>query len=296
MKHIQPSTALFTGAAGNKLVADVFGDSGPPVMLLHGGGQTRHAWGRTAEHLARSGRTAYAIDERGHGDSDWIADGDYSFTQFAADAAAIARTLHQRTGERPIAIGASLGGIASLLANGTSERDGAGPLFSAIVLVDVTPRVNRDGVDRIQGFMRERADVGFATVAEAADAVAAYMPHRKRPRSLDGLKKNLRLHPDGRWRWHWDPRMVNGEDSLAQDQATLEAALVEAARATTIPALLVRGGSSELVHEAHVREFLELVPHAHYIDVAEARHMVAGDSNDTFSDAVLDFVAKHKVA
>ena len=59
-----------------------------------------------------------------------------------------------------------------------------------------------------------------------------------------------------------------------------------------MPALLVRGGSSELVQEAHVREFLELVPHADYIDVAEARHMVAGDSNDRFSDAVLDFVGK----
>jgi pimeloyl-ACP methyl ester carboxylesterase len=158
------------------------------------------------------------------------------------------------------------------------------------VLVDITPRVDQSGVARIQGFMRERAAEGFA-IAEAAD-VAAYLPHRKRPRSLDGLKKNLRLHPDGRWRWHWDPRMVAGERSFAIDHRILEAALTEAARALTIPALLVRGGSSELVHEAHVRDFLELVPHADYIDVADARHMVAGDSNDLFSDAVLDFVAK----
>jgi pimeloyl-ACP methyl ester carboxylesterase len=292
MKHVQPSTAIFTGAAGNKLVADVFGDSGQPVMLLHGGGQTRHAWGRTAEHLARTGATAYAVDQRGHGDSEWVADGRYAFADFAADAAAVARTLSARTGTRPIAIGASLGGMASLLADGTSERAGRGPVFSAIVLVDITPRVDQSGVAKIQGFMRERAAEGFANVAEAADAVAAYLPHRKRPRSHDGLKKNLRLHPDGRWRWHWDPRMLQGEQSFAQDHTILEAALTEAAKAITIPALLVRGGSSELVQEAHVREFLELVPHADYIDVAEARHMVAGDSNDRFSDAVLDFVAK----
>ena len=75
---------------------------------------------------------------------------------------------------------------------------------------------------------------------------------------------------------------------------TLAGMLIESAKAITIPTLLVRGGSSELVHEAHVREFLELVPHADYIDVAEARHMVAGDSNDTFSDAVLDFVVKQE--
>ncbi len=292
MKHIQPSTAMFTGAAGNRLVADVFGDAGQPVLLLHGGGQTRHAWGRTAEHLARAGALAYALDQRGHGDSEWVADGHYGFTDFGADAAAVARTLAERTGRRPVVIGASLGGVASLLADGTSERLGQGPLFAAIVLVDITPRVDQSGVAKIQGFMRERAAEGFATIADAADAVAAYLPHRKRPRSHDGLRKNLRLNPDGRWRWHWDPRVLQGERSFAQDHRILEAALIEAARAITIPALLVRGGSSELVQEAHAREFLELVPHADYIDVAEARHMVAGDSNDRFSDAVLDFVGK----
>ena len=292
MKHLQPSTAILKGAAGNTLVADVFGDAGQPVLLLHGGGQTRHAWGRTAEHLARAGALAYALDQRGHGDSEWVADGRYAFADYADDAAAVARTLFARSGRHPIAIGASLGGISSLLAEGAAERAAAGPLFAAIVLVDVTPRVDQSGVAKIQGFMRARAAEGFATIAEAADAVAAYLPHRKRPRSYDGLRKNLRLHPDGRWRWHWDPRVLQGDRSFAQDHTVLEAALVEAAKAITIPTLLVRGGASELVQEAHVREFLELVPHADYLDVAQARHMVAGDSNDAFSDAVLDFVGK----
>jgi pimeloyl-ACP methyl ester carboxylesterase len=287
---------MFKGAVGNRLVADVYGDAGQPVLLLHGGGQTRHAWRRTAEHLGRAGATAYALDQRGHGDSEWIAGGDYAFADFAADAAAVAATLTGRAGKRPIAIGASLGGVASLLAEGEADRAGRGPVFAAIVLVDITPRVNRDGVAKIQGFMRARTDEGFATIAEAADAVAAYLPHRPRPRSQEGLRKNLRQHPDGRWRWHWDPAVLKGERSFAIDHRILERALIDAARAITIPTLLVRGGSSELVHEAHVREFLELVPHADYIDVAEARHMVAGDANDSFSDAVLDFVAKQEAA
>jgi pimeloyl-ACP methyl ester carboxylesterase len=193
---------------------------------------------------------------------------------------------------KPIVIGASLGGISSLLAEGNAERKGKGSILSAIVLVDITPRVDRKGVAKIQAFMRGRGTEGFASVADAADAVAAYLPHRARPRSHDGLKKNLRLHPDGRWRWHWDPNMLHGERSFAVDHRLLEAALIDAAKAINIPTLLVRGGSSELVHEAHVREFLELVPHADYIDVAGARHMVAGDSNDRFSAAVLDFVGK----
>jgi pimeloyl-ACP methyl ester carboxylesterase len=285
---------MFKGAAGNRLVADVYGDAGQPVMLLHGGGQTRHAWRRTAEHLGRAGAVAYTLDQRGHGDSEWVAGGHYAFTDFAADAAAVAATLTARSGKRPIAIGASLGGIASLLAEGEADKAGTGPVFASIVLVDITPRVNREGVAKIQGFMRERAGEGFTTIAEAADAVAAYLPHRPRPRSQEGLKKNLRLHPDGRWRWHWDPALLRGERSFAIDHRILEHALTEAAKAITIPTLLVRGGSSELVQEAHVREFLDLVPHADYIDVAEARHMVSGDANDSFSDAVLDFVAKQE--
>lgn len=292
MRRLQPATAMLTGAAGNRLVADVYGDAGQPVLLLHGGGQTRHAWRHTAEHLARAGALAYALDQRGHGDSEWVADGHYAFSDFAADAAAVATTLAQRAGKRPIAIGASLGGVASLLAEGHAERSGAAPVFAAVVLVDITPRVDQAGVQKIQGFMRARAADGFADIADAADAVAAYLPHRPRPRSHEGLRKNLRLHPDGRWRWHWDPRVLSGERSFASDHHALEAALIDAAKAITIPALLVRGGSSELVHEAHVREFLELVPHADYIDVADARHMVAGDANDSFSDAVLDFVGK----
>jgi pimeloyl-ACP methyl ester carboxylesterase len=290
-RHVQPATALFTGAAGNRLVADVHGESGQAVLLLHGGGQTRHAWRHTAERLARGGATAYALDQRGHGDSEWVRDGHYHFTDFAADAAAVAGALIKRSGAKPMVIGASLGGIAALLAERKAESEGQGPVFSAVVLVDITPRVDRDGVAKVQNFMRAHALEGFGSIAEAADAVAEYLPHRPRPRSHDGLKKNLRLHPDGRWRWHWDPRFLEGPRA-ADHGDELEQAMVEGARAIKIPTLLVRGGSSELVHEAHAREFLELVPHASYIDVADARHMVAGDSNERFSAAILDFVGQ----
>jgi pimeloyl-ACP methyl ester carboxylesterase len=286
---IKPAAATFIGAAGNKLAADVFGEAGPPVMLLHGGGQTRHAWLKTAEAIARKGFTAYALDQRGHGDSEWIKDGAYAFADYAADARAVADELARRSGTRPVAIGASLGGIAVLLAEGGAESEG-GRVFAALVLVDITPRVDQSGVAKVLGFMRAHAEEGFASVTEAAEAVAAYLPHRPRPTSHEGLKKNLRLSPDGRWRWHWDPRFLGHERTSGADRSSLEERLVAAARRIKIPALLVRGASSELVKEAHAKEFVELVPHADYIDVSGARHMVAGDRNDHFSAAVLQFI------
>jgi pimeloyl-ACP methyl ester carboxylesterase len=293
-KHVTPAKAEFTGANGNRLVGDVFGDSGTPVMLLHGGGQTRHAWRSTAAELARRGFTSYAIDQRGHGDSEWVPDGAYLFPNFASDVRAIAAQLAERQGSKPVAIGASMGGIASMLAEGESFRDTGKHVISSLVLVDITPRVDYEGVNKVQGFMRAHAEDGFATIQEAADAVAQYLPHRPRPKSTEGLKKNLRLGPDGRWRWHWDPRFMHGRKSFDPDRKRLEESMLDAARNIKVPALLVRGGSSELVQEAHAKEFLELVPHAEYVDVGGARHMVAGDANDHFSKAVIDFLTRSK--
>jgi pimeloyl-ACP methyl ester carboxylesterase len=292
MRDIEPATAIFTGAAGNRLVADVFGEHGPPILLLHGGGQTRHAWRETSRQLVEAGSVAYALDQRGHGDSDWIADGSYAFRDFAADATVVADVLAARAGRAPVVVGASLGGIAALLAEGAAAQAGRKPVFSALVLVDITPRVDAEGVSKIQGFMRAHAQQGFGSITEAADAVAAYLRHRPRPRSHEGLRKNLRLDPDGRWRWHWDPRFLDGPRPVRAGRQETEAALVSAAQRIQVPALLVRGTSSELVTEDHVREFLELVPHAEYMDVAGARHMVAGDRNDRFSAAILGFLEK----
>jgi pimeloyl-ACP methyl ester carboxylesterase len=292
MRDREPATAIFTGAAGNRLVADVFGEHGPPILLLHGGGQTRHAWRLTSQRLVEAGSVAYALDQRGHGASDWIPDGSYAFRDFAADATVVADALTTRAGRAPVVVGASLGGIAALLAEGAAAQAGRRPVFSALVLVDITPRVDVEGVSRIQGFMRAHAQEGFGSITEAADAVAAYLPHRPRPRSHEGLRKNLRLDPDGRWRWHWDPRFLDGPRPARAGRQETEAALVAAAQRIQVPALLVRGTSSELVTEDHVREFLELVPHAQYMDVSGARHMVAGDRNDRFSAAILGFLEK----
>ena len=278
------------GAGGNRLAADVFGDTGKPVLLLHGGGQTRHAWRKTAVEIARAGWIAYAVDQRGHGDSEWVADGAYAFKDFAADVTAVAAELERRHGAPPVVIGASLGGIASLFAAGEAQAQRHAPIFAALVLVDITPRVDMSGVAKVQGFMREHARDGFATVEEAADAVAAYLPHRPRPRSTEGLKKNLRLHPDGRWRWHWDPRFLDGRRPVGGGRGEIDERLIAAARGLKIPAMLVRGGSSELVQEEHAKEFLALVPHARFADVSGARHMVAGDKNDQFSAAILEFL------
>ena len=239
---------------------------------------------RSAERLAAAGWTAYTIDQRGHGESDWHPGGAYEIDRFAEDV----RDICQSFPKPPAVVGASLGGISSLLAQGESDAD----ILSALVLVDITPRVEKAGVERIINFMAEKAETGFATLEECADYVASYLPHRKRPKDLSGLMKNLRLRDDGRYYWHWDPRFVTDTDRRMEDRDPER--MIAAARQLRCPALLVRGGSSDLVSEEVAREFLDLVPQAEFADVAGAGHMVAGDKNDAFTDAVLPFLTKHR--
>ncbi len=281
----------FVGAENNQLVADrhvpgVGNEHGVPVLLLHGGGQTRYAWGNAAGRIAEAGHRAYTVDQRGHGDSAWVPSQAYATMDYAEDAVVLARRIADEAGRAPVLVGASLGGMAGLAAT----RIAGNALLSGLVLVDITPFLDRDGVMKIQGFMSERMHEGFATLEEAADAIAAYLPHRKRPRSLEGLAKNLRRGEDGRYRWHWDPAFIEGPRTVNTGGAQVQDQLIEAARDLTMPALLVRGQQSELVSEAHVTAFREMVPHARFVDVSGAGHMVAGDRNDAFNDAVLTFL------
>jgi pimeloyl-ACP methyl ester carboxylesterase len=274
------------GSGGVRLRADVSGPSdGRPVVLLHGGGQTRHSWGSTVRLLGQRGWRAVAVDLRGHGESDWAPDGDYRLDAFAADIRSLAATLEAP----PVLVGASLGGMASLVA----VAEAPAPVASGLVLVDVAPRIESAGAERIGDFMREHMESGFATLEEAADAVAAYNPHRPRPGDLTGLQKNLRRRPDGRWVWHWDPRFISGEGgSTDETRASImdPDRLEAAARGLNLPVLLVRGRISDLLSEEGARRFLDAVPHAEFADVAGAGHMVAGDRNDLFNDAILSFL------
>ncbi|WP_404861963.1 alpha/beta fold hydrolase [Georhizobium sp. MAB10] len=283
-------TIAFEGVEGNRIVADLYEPSAksahPPVLLVHGGGQTRHAWRGTARALANAGFTAIAMDQRGHGDSAWVESKAYAFYDFAADLATVCRDMERQSGRRPIVVGASLGGLASLLAEGRAGND----LLGGLVLVDVTPRMDPDGIRRIHGFMGERMSEGFATLEEAAAAISAYLPARRKPASLSGLAKNLRRGDDGRYRWHWDPAFMGGPRPVNFERASVEAELDSIVAKLKVPTLLVRGRQSELVTEEAVAEFLKAVPHARYVDVLGAGHMVAGDRNDAFTDAVIGFL------
>ena len=276
-------TVRYDGS-GLSVAATVSGDpAGRPAILLHGGGQTRRTWDGTTERLVAAGWRTIALDMRGHGESEWARDGDYGIEALVGDLRAVVETL----AHPPVLIGASLGGLTGLVLVG-EQPDAA----SALVLVDVAAKLEMDGVERIKEFMLSKVD-GFDSLDEVADAIAAYNPHRPRPTDLSGLERVLRKRDDGRWVWHWDPVFMGADKEIGRrGRDPTDRTLIESsARSITIPTLLVRGRQSDLLSEEGATHLLGLIPHARYVDVAGAGHMVAGDRNDAFADAVVDFLA-----
>lgn len=268
-------------SAGVTLVADADGPAAAlPVLFLHGGGQTRQSWGNAIAHAADAGYRAVSLDLRGHGESGWSPDGVYDIRVFADDVRAVVATLSRP----PVLVGASLGGLAALLVAADPP-----PPVAGLVLVDVATRIEARGASEIGDFMAS-APNGFASVEEAADAVSAYLPHRLRPKDVSGLGRNLRLRDDGRYHWHWDPAFIAPRSDARQ---LAPGFFEDAARAVRVPTLLVRGGLSKVLSREGAAEFLAQVPHAEFVDVAGADHMVAGDANDLFNAAVFAFLARH---
>ncbi len=250
----------------------------PTILMLHGGGQNRFSWKNTGQVLADQGFHVIALDARGHGDSDRAPDADYSVDALAGD---VLKVLAQ-IGRPVVLIGASMGGLTSILV-----AEEAGPeVVTKLVLVDVVPRFEKDGSARIRDFMFSNVD-GFDNLEQAADAIAAYLPHRKRPKNLDGLKKNLRFR-GGRWFWHWDPAFLTApKDDPFGRVERLEQAAID----LTIPILLIRGKLSDVVSAEGVQDFLAKVP-AEFVELSDAGHTAAGDDNDAFSEAVVSFVTR----
>jgi pimeloyl-ACP methyl ester carboxylesterase len=273
----------FIAPDGLILVGDVGGPpDAPAVILLHGGGQTRHSWAGAMRRLVADGYHVVNYDARGHGESGWSPDGNYTAAAMAGDLRAVLASVKGAVA----LVGASMGGMTSFYTIGSSDR----PIAQALVMVDIVLHPRQEGSEHIQKFMTAH-NHGFATLEEAADAVAAYNPDRPRPRDPGGLMKNLRLRDDGRLYWHWDPRLLQTQPSAEPPSFTTE--LVAVSHNVTLPTLLVRGARSDIVDDAGVAEMCRLVPQTEVYEVPGAGHMVAGDRNDAFNEGVIAFLHRH---
>lgn len=265
---------------GVGLALDVCGaDNARSVLFAHGFGQTRRMWRPAMTALAAWGWRCVSFDTRGHGDSDWSHEGHYEIDDFLDDLAAVARAQPQP----PILVGASMGGLLSLGLAGERKP----PPCSGLVLVDATPRMRAPGIERILTFMRA-APEGFANRDEALRAIAAFQPQRSARRREADISALLQPRDDGRLGWHWDPDLLHALATQGSDHAPR---LLAAAAGVEVPTLLISGGRSDVVSAATIDEFLQLLPRAKHVELADATHSVVGDAGAAFVDVLRDFVA-----
>ena len=241
-----------------------WGSSDPELVLLHGGAQNAHTWDTVALAL---GRPLVALDLPGHGHSSHRGDHVYWPAENAVAIETAARTLAP---DAKIVVGMSLGGLTAL-----ALTDRAPDLVRSLVLVDVTPGVNREKSSAIAQFID--GPEYFESFDEILERTVAFNPTRTESSLRRGILHNAIEAPDGRWRWRYDlPRRGSGEGDDGRIMPGLDD-LWEAVARVRVPFALVRGSLSPVVDDDDVAELRRRNPSAVVEVVADAGHSVQGD-------------------
>ncbi len=248
----------------------------PPLLCLHGITQTAHSWDEVAADLASDYRVL-SFDQRGHGDSDWAPDGDYTRHTQAADVDAISAAL---TLPPFVLAGMSMGGInAVTFAARHAEK------VRALIIVDVSPEIQARGVENIRSFIQ---------AADELDSFDAFVEraHQFNPRrSLDNIRSrltyNLKQLPNGKWTWKYDKALRSGERSF---QASALLNLWDDVRALRCPTLIIKGGDSDILSAESAAKLQAAIPNSRLVVVPGAGHSVMGDNPQAFVAAAREFL------
>ncbi len=253
-----------------------------PILFLHGGGLTAHTWDLVCLAL-RDGYHCLALDQRGHGDSEWSPEMDYSIEACRDDIGAFADLLRL---DGFVLVGMSMGGVNAIAYAGrASER------LAALVVVDVGPEVRSEGVQRIRAFTAAPAE--FESVDEAVERALAFNPRRD-PRLLRrSLLHNLRRLPDGRWTWKYDRRHRERID--LDEMARRRRALWAEVPRIGCPTLVVRGARSDVFLDEDAEALARALPRGEWVRVEEAGHTVQGDNPKALVAEIRGFLARHRI-
>ena len=251
----------------------------PPMLLLHGFAQTCHSWDFVALGFSDDYRVI-VLDQRGHGDSDWAADGDYSPETQQNDISAIVREIGL---EAFTLMGLSMGGRNSFTyaANNPDK-------VRALVIVDAGPQNMQQGTQNIRNFVQQ--DDELDSVDAFVERVLKYNPRRAPEQIRGSIMHNLKQLPNGKWTWKYDKRLRSPGRRMGSDPET-EKRLWGYLEALQCPTLLVRGGASDIIAMDTAEKMRKVIPNSQMATIEGAGHLVMGDSPSGFQHAVTEFLA-----
>lgn len=251
-----------------------------PMLLLHGGRQTAHSWDFFSLAM-RSEHHVYALDQRGHGDSDWAPDGDYSRQAHLKDIHGFGRAMGL---DRFRLIGLSMGGMNSITYAATYPEN-----VEALVIVDVGPEIMRENAEEQRRFNREANELDFDELIERAHR---FNPRRSKEHLANSLKHNLRELPNGKWTWKFDPVILHPDAHRNYASASTIDELWGLARTITSPTLIVRGGESQVFSQEQAEKLNAAIAGSRLVTIPKAGHTVPGDNPAAFEAAVRAFFAQ----
>jgi pimeloyl-ACP methyl ester carboxylesterase len=250
--------------SGGRLSALVWGAGTPDLVLVHGGAQNAHTWDTVALSLDRP---LVAIDLPGHGHSAHRDDHAYWPQE---NAIALEQAVRELAPDAQAVVGMSLGGLSVL-----ALADRAPDLVRQLVLVDVTPGVNREKSSAIAQFID--GPEYFDSFDQILDRTIQFNPTRTVPSLRRGVLHNAIETDDGRWRWRYDlPRRGMGEGDQGHVMPGLDE-LWDAVGRLRVPLTVVRGGISPVVDDDDIAEVKRRNPSATVIVVEDAGHSIQGD-------------------
>jgi pimeloyl-ACP methyl ester carboxylesterase len=253
----------------------------PPIVLLHGGHQSAHSWDLVSLHLAQHYHV-FALDQRGHGDSEWARDVSYTNHEMSLDAEAFISAMGL---QRPLLMGHSMGGRNAML---LTRRNPS--LLSALMIVDVGPEVSERGRAVIAGFVRDNEE--FDDLDHFVRNVQQYDPYRSREHIERTVKYNMLQRADGKFVSKCDanPRRLG----VVRGAGPQENVTLEEARAFTLPVLLVRGADSRILTAEAAERFQRALPNGSLVTVPNCGHNVHGQNTRGFVDAIGEFLTKFR--
>jgi esterase len=252
-----------------------WGGTSAPILFLHGGGLTAHTWDCVAVMLRERFRCV-ALDQRGHGDSEWSPVVDYRIASHVGDIEGFIDAMGL---QRPILVGQSMGGLNSI-AYATRHSD----RMRAMVIVDVAPEISTPGADRIRDF----ASTPELDSPEAfLERAVKFNPIRDPAVLRRSLHYNLRETPAGKWTFKHDQRRRTDDamKSFTEDRSRLGSEVSK----IKCPTLVVRGALSDVLTDASAEKFARSLPNGRWVRIEKSGHNVQGDNPRALLDAMSAF-------
>ena len=252
----------------------------PTIILLHGFAQQAHSWDFVALSFCDRYRVI-VLDQRGHGDSSWSKDGDYSLDAFQNDLELIVEKLALKTF---ILMGLSMGGRNAIMYAANNPNK-----VSALVIVDASPENMEKGAANIRNFVEQDDQVG--SLEEFVERIHRFNPRRDPIHIRSSIVNNVKQLENGKWTWKYDKLLRNhGLPSSAQDSRITDK-LWRSVETIICPTLVVTGAKSDIVSKQTVRRMIRRLANGHESIVNDAGHLVMGDNPSGFEKAVSTFIA-----